>query len=98
MERKKDRVGPFALLLLGSLCLLLVFLFFNYFLMVVVTLLVAIFIAIFVFLILLMIVLFLGVPFYYAFFAKNEIEEYTSYSLDSVRGSEDNEHEKRGRI
>ncbi len=97
-DEKRRRIDPLVLAVLVILCLATLFLFHGYIIAVAESLIAAIAIALVIFFIMLFLLLIFIVPLYYLLFAKDEVEVHTSYSLDSVKGSEDTEDEKRGRL
>ncbi len=97
-HEKRRGMDPVVLALLVILCLVTVFLFYGYILAVVASIMFALVIAGVIYLVLLFVLVLVIVPLYYLFFTKNEVEENTTYSIGTVKGMEDTEDEKRGRL
>lgn len=97
-DRKKPRYDPVILAVLIIICLAAVVLFYNYVLLVMASIMAALIIAVIIFIVLIVILAVFALPIYYGFFTRNEVESDTSYSLSVMKGSEETEHEKKGKI
>ncbi len=95
--KKRSWLDPVIVAVSMMICLFLVFFLYGYIVAIVTSILVVILIMLLIFMILFFIFALVITPIYYMF-KKTEVEEQTSYSLGSVRGSEDTEDEKRGRL